>query len=80
MIIDPELKDLNMYVLFDEYKDGTHDVVLRCNCPIEGVKNVLKRLKSPYTVKITTKHLTIEKLGFKMVSRQCIGGIYVKKG
>lgn len=67
-------------ILYEEYKEGVHCVQLRTQCTKEDVKRILATLKSPYRVRIITNDLTIIKLGFKMVSRQCIGGIYIKDG
>ena len=51
--------------------------VLRTQTPVSVIKPFINTLKKPFRVKIITKDLTITELGFKMISRQCIGGIYI---
>ena len=66
----------NSIILYVEDK-GIPLYVLRNQTSIEDIKKFISTLKRPYRVKIITKDLTITQLGFKMVSRQCIGGIYL---
>ena len=66
----------NSIILYVEDK-GIPLYVLRTQTSIADIKKFILTLKRPYRVKIITKDLTITRLGFKMVSRQCSGGIYV---
>lgn len=66
----------NSIILYVEDK-GIPLYVLRTQTTKEEVKKFISTLKRPYRIKIITKDLTITNLGFKMVSRQCIGGIYL---
>lgn len=77
--LSDNIKDLREYILYDIHRKGVQEVYLRTQTKKEDVKKVLLRLKAPYRVQIITNDLTITELGFKMVSRQCIGGTYVKE-
>ena len=83
MRISIELQDLRKYIIYDEKVNGVHHVYLRCMAGKEGVLEVLKRIKSPYRLEIHPPHtydLTMERLGFKMITRECSGNLYIKEG
>lgn len=61
------------------YKEAGPTYVLRTNSKAPEILELMKTLNKPYKLKIITNDLTIIRLGFKMVSRQCIGGIYIKE-
>lgn len=69
---------MNRWILLD-YNNGVREIVLRTQTPLMEIPLIEKELTKPYRIKIITKHLTITKLGFKMISRQCEGGTFIKE-
>lgn len=64
------------YILMEYIEGGILTIRMRAYCPIEAIKDVIKNKKRPIRIICVSKDLTITKLGFKMVSRECIGGTY----
>ena len=61
-----------------EYDDrGVHTIRMRAYCPQEAILQVMKENKPPFRIYCVSKDLTIEKFGFRMVSRECIGATYL---
>lgn len=66
---------MNKYILM-EYLDGIPTIRMRAYCPTEAIIDVIRTHKKPFRIICVSKDLTIEKFGFKMISRECIGATY----
>ena len=67
---------MNNWVLMEYDDKGITTIRMRAYCPKEAIIDVIRNHKRPFRIICVTKDLTIEKLGFKMVSRECIGATY----
>lgn len=68
---------MNRGVLMEYDDKGVHTIRMRAYCPIEALKEVIKESKPPFRIICVSKDLTIQKFGFKMISRECIGATYL---
>ena len=67
----------NQYILMEYDDRGVNTIRMRAYCPLEAIKWVLKNKKPPFRIICVSKDLTIQKFGFKMISRECIGATYL---
>lgn len=67
----------NKYVLMDWMDNGVHVIRLRAYTPTQVILDIVRQEKGKFRIICVSKDLTITKYGFKMVSRECIGGTYV---
>lgn len=70
---------MNKWILLDGIENGVRTITLRTKTPLKDIQLIEAELKRPYRIKITTSYLTITKFGYKMVSRQCCGGTFIKE-
>ena len=61
----------------DWMDNGVHVIRLRAYTPTKDVLDIVRQEKGKFRIFCVSKDLTITKYGFKMVSRECIGGTYV---
>lgn len=72
-----ERDKMNKYILMEWYENDVHVIRLRAYPPLKEVLSIIKNEKGKFRIFCVYKDLTITKYGFKMVSRECIGGTYV---
>lgn len=64
-------------ILMDWYEGDIHVIRMRAYVSTKDIIEVIKKEKGKFRIFCVSKDLTITKYGFRMVSRECIGGTYV---
>lgn len=67
---------MNRYILMEYIDKGINTIRMRAYCPKEAIIDVIRNHKRPFRIICVTKDSAIQALGFKMISRECIGATY----
>lgn len=68
---------MDKYILMEWMEGDVRVFRMRAYAPLEAMLKIIKQEKGKIKIFCMSKDLTITKYGFKMISRECIGGTYL---